>query len=54
MENKYKDKRGNIYQLVSKNTRHVYLRNSKSHPESIGEKFTILNFSKNFTRLVSP
>lgn len=51
MEKKYQDKSGKIYFLVDKKSKHVYLRGEESHKESMGEKFTIKNFNKNFTRV---
>ena len=51
MEKKYQDKTGKIYFLVDKKAKHVFLRSDDSHKESMGEKFTVKNFTKNFTRV---
>lgn len=53
MENKYEDKSGKTYILVNKEGKHIYLRSEESHPDSMGEKFTISNFNKNFTKTFS-
>lgn len=52
MENKFVDERGETYILLDENKRYAYLRHENSHPNSMGERFSIRDFNSKFHRRI--